>query len=124
MSRPLDLENFVADKLAWHQQVATDPKLSLSAKAVAGLILHDLNADRGGAWRGQDSMASKLGVSVRQLRRLLKELEEASYLQVEVRSGCGRTNICRATRPGISQSLGDKQDTFRKADYRLRNIAA
>jgi hypothetical protein len=112
MTRPLDLDNFVADKLAWHQQVATDPNLSLSAKAVAGLILHDLNADRGGAWRGQDSMASKLGVSVRHLRRLLKELEEASYLEVEVRSGCGRTNICRATRPVISQTLSDKQDTF------------
>lgn len=85
MSRLLDLENFVAEKLAWHQRIASDPTVSLSAKAVAGFILHDLNASEGGAWRGQESMAAGLGVSARQLRRLLDELEVASYLQVEVR---------------------------------------
>ncbi|NWE51216.1 hypothetical protein [Brevundimonas sp. P7753] len=99
MSRLLDLENFVAEKLAWHQRIASDPTVSLSAKAVAGFILHDLNASEGGAWRGQESMAAGLGVSPRQLRRLLDELESASYLQVEVRKGRGRTNICRATLP-------------------------
>ena len=99
MSRLLDLENFVAEKLAWHQRIASDPTVSLSAKAVAGFILHDLNASEGGAWRGQESMAASLGVGVRQLRRLLEELEAASYLQVEVRKGRGRTNICRATLP-------------------------
>ncbi len=99
MSRLLDLENFVAEKLAWHQRIASDPTVSLSAKAVAGFILHDLNVSEGGAWRGQDSMAAGLGVSARQLRRLLDELEAASYLQVEVRKGRGRTNICRATLP-------------------------
>lgn len=99
MSRLLDPENFVAEKLAWHQRIASDPTVSLSAKAVAGFILHDLNASEGGAWRGQASMAAGLGVSERQLRRLLDELEAASYLQVEVRKGRGRTNICRATLP-------------------------
>lgn len=99
MSRLLDPENFVAEKLAWHQRIASDPTVSLSAKAVAGFILHDLNASEGGAWRGQESMAANLGVSARQLRRLLDELEAASYLQVEVRKGRGRTNICRAILP-------------------------
>lgn len=99
MTRLLDLENFVAEKLTWHQRIASDPTVSLSAKAVAGFILHDLNASQGGAWRGQESMAAGLGVSARQLRRLLDELEAASYLQVEVRKGRGRTNICRATLP-------------------------
>lgn len=99
MSRLLDPENFVAEKLAWHQRIASDPTVSLSAKAVAGFILHDLNASEGGAWRGQESMAVGLGISARQLRRLLDELEAASYLQVEVRKGRGRTNICRATLP-------------------------
>lgn len=99
MSRLLDPENFVAEKLAWHQRIASDPTISLSAKAVAGFILHDLNANEGGAWRGQESTAASLGVSVRQLRRLLEELEAASYLQIEVRKGRGRTNICRATLP-------------------------
>ena len=99
MSRLLNPKNFVAEKLAWHQRIASDPTVSLSAKAVAGFILHDLNASEGGAWRGQESMAAGLGVSARQLRRLLDELEAASYLQVEVRKGRGRTNICRATLP-------------------------
>ena len=99
MSRLLDLQNFVAEKLAWHQSIASDPTISLSAKAVAGFILHDLNVSQGGAWRGQASMAAGLGVSERQLRRLLDELEAASYLQVEVRKGRGRTNIYRATVP-------------------------
>lgn len=99
MSRRLAPENFVAEKLAWHQRIASDPKISLQAKAVAGFILHDLNLCEGGAWRGQESMATSLGVSPRQLRRLLEELQNADYLEVEVRRGRGRTNICRATVP-------------------------
>ena len=99
MSRRLDPENFVAEKLAWHQRIASDPKISLQAKAVAGFILHDLNPCEGGAWRGQESMATSLGVSPRQLRRLLEELKTANYLEIEVRKGRGRTNICRATLP-------------------------
>ncbi|GAA0770977.1 hypothetical protein GCM10010203_47320 [Actinomadura yumaensis] len=99
MSRRLAPENFIAEKLAWHQRIASDPKISLQAKAVAGLILHDLNPREGGAWRGQESMATSLGVSPRQLRRLLDELQTADYLEVEVRRGRGRTNICRATVP-------------------------
>lgn len=100
MSRRLAPENFVAEKLAWHQRIASDPKISLQAKAVAGFILHDLNPCEGGAWRGQESMATSLGVSPRQLRRLLEELKTANYLEIEVRKGRGRTNICRATLPG------------------------
>ncbi|KQP48187.1 hypothetical protein ASF31_02285 [Brevundimonas sp. Leaf280] len=99
MSRRLDPENFVAEKLAWHQRIASDPTISLQAKAVAGFILHDLNPCEGGAWRGQESMSTSLGVSPRQLRRLLDELQTADYLEVEVRRGRGRTNICRATVP-------------------------
>lgn len=100
MSRRLNPKNFVAEKLAWHRRIASDPTISLPAKAVAGFILHDLNACEGGAWRGQESMATSLGVSPRQLRRLLDELQTADYLEVEVRRGRGRTNICRATLPG------------------------
>ncbi|WP_426017941.1 hypothetical protein [Brevundimonas sp. DWR2-3-1b1] len=99
MIRRLAPENFVAEKLAWHQRIASDPKISLQAKAVAGFILHDLNPCEGGAWRGQESMAASLGVSPRQLRRLLDELKTANYLEIEVRKGRGRTNICRATVP-------------------------
>lgn len=118
MSRHLAPKNFVAEKLAWHQRIASDPKISLQAKAVAGFILHDLNPCEGGAWRGQDSMATSLGVSPRQLRRLLDELQTAGYLEVEVRRGRGRTNICRATLPGeaakASQNRSSATDQSRE----------
>jgi hypothetical protein len=111
MSRRLAPENFVAEKLAWHQRIANDPKISLQAKAVAGFILHDLNPSEGGAWRGQESMATSLGVSPRQLRRLLEELQTAHYLEVEVRRGRGRTNICRATLPNEAAEVPQNQSS-------------
>jgi hypothetical protein len=118
MKRRLNPENFVAEKLVWHQRIASDPKISLQAKAVAGFILHDLNPCEGGAWRGQESMATSLGVSPRQLRRLLEELQTADYLEVEVRRGRGRTNICRATFPGDAaeapQNRSSATDQIRK----------
>ena len=123
MSRLLDLENFVAEKLAWHQRIASDPTVSLSAKAVAGFILHDLNASEGGAWRGQASMAAGLGVSERQLRRLLDELEAASYLQVEVRRGRGRTNICRATLPEERAVASEKRTSMAAQTVEKRTSA-
>lgn len=99
MSRRLDPENFCAEKLAWHKRIMQDPAVSRSAKSVVSLLVHDLNPCVGGAWRGQDSMAASLGLSDRQLRRLLKELEAAAYLEIEVRKGRSRTNIYRATLP-------------------------
>ncbi|MBK1968375.1 hypothetical protein ABE444_09135 [Brevundimonas pondensis] len=111
MSRRLDPENFVAEKLAWHQRIVSDPKISLQAKAVAGFILHDLNPREGGAWRGQESMATSLGVSPRQLRRLLNELQAADYLEVEVRRGRSRTNICRATVPDEAREVPQKRSS-------------
>lgn len=98
MSRRLDPENFCAEKLAWHKRIMRDPAVSRSAKSVVSLLVHDLNPCVGGAWRGQDSMAASLGLSDRQLRRLLKQLETAAYLQIEVRKGRSRTNIYRASR--------------------------
>ena len=111
MKRRLDPDAFVAGKLAWHERLTKDPGLSLPAKAVAGLILHDLNASEGGAWRGQTSMAAVLGVSDRQLRRLLNELQQAGYLTVAVRRGRGRTKICVAALPGDAQDANEKRSS-------------
>lgn len=124
MSRRLDLENFTAEKLAWHQLVSATPSLSLPAKAVAGLLLHDLNPLQGGAWRGQDSMSELLGVSERQLRRLLSELEKAGFLDIEIQKGRGRTNRYFATVPtGIElfrpkSSEADEKATDRGVEMR------
>lgn len=109
MSRLLDPENFVAEKLAWHQRIVTDPMLSVGGKAVAGLLLHDLNGAAGGAWRGQESMAASLGQSDRQLRRHLTDLQEAGYLEIDVRKGRSRTNIYRARVPDIAGEVAEKR---------------
>lgn len=109
MSRRLDPENFGAEKLAWHKRIMHDPAVSGSAKSVVSLLVHDLNRCVGGAWRGQDSMAASLGLSDRQLRRLLKQLEIAAYLQIEVRKGRSRTNIYRATLPDDAAEALEKR---------------
>lgn len=109
MSRLLNPENFVADKLAWHQRIVTDPTLSVGAKAVTGLLLHDLNSAAGGAWRGQESMAASLGQSDRQLRRHLADLQEAGYLEIDVRKGRSRTNIYRAMVPELVAEVAQKR---------------
>lgn len=109
MSRLLNPENFVAEKLAWHQRIVTDPTLSIGAKATAGLLLHDLNSAAGGAWRGQESMAASLGQSDRQLRRHLTDLQKAGYLQIDVRKGRSRTNIYRAMIPDIVEGVAEKR---------------
>lgn len=120
MSRRLDLENFTAEKLAWHQLVSATPGLSLPAKAVAGLLLHDLNPLQGGAWRGQDSMSELLGVSERQLRRLLSELEKAGFLDIEIQKGRGRTNRYFATVPtGIELFRPKDAEATEKAPDRV-----
>ena len=112
MSRRLDPENFSAEKLAWHKRIMRDPAVSRSAKSVVSLLVHDLNPCVGGAWRGQDSMAASLGLSDRQLRRLLKQLETAAYLQIEVRRGRSRTNIYRATLPDGAAEVSEKRTSM------------
>ena len=109
MKRHLNGDDFVAGKLAWHQQIVRDPKVPTTAKALAGLILHDLNPIEGGSWRSQESMAANLGVTPRQLRRVLKILEDAGYLDVEHRKGRTRTNICRATVPSDGSAEAEKR---------------
>lgn len=99
MSRRLNPDDFVAEKFAWNQCILHESRISPVAKSVASLIAHDLNVARGGAWRGQKSMATLIGVSDRHLRRLLKELEQASYIEIEVGRGRGLTNLYRATFP-------------------------
>lgn len=110
MSRLLDVHNFVAEKLAWHLRIMSDASLSLAAKSAGSLMLHDLNASQGGAWRGQESMAEKLGISSRQVRRALAELKAASYLKVEIGKGRGRTNIYRATIPEGQSEPGSSSE--------------
>lgn len=91
MSRLLDVHNFVADKLRWQAQVLLDTGLSASAKTVGCLIAHDLNVDRGAAWRAQENMAIALGVSLSTVRRGIAELASLGHLNIRRSCGRGRT---------------------------------
>jgi hypothetical protein len=91
MSRLLDVHNFVGDKMRWQQQVLIDTGLSLSAKVVGCLIAHDLNVERGAAWRAQENMALALGVSLSTVRRGIAELAGLGYLAIRRSRGRGKT---------------------------------
>lgn len=87
-SRLLNIHNFVADKLTWQLQVLLDGSLSANARMVGCLIAHDLNVERGAAWRAQENMALALGVHRDTVRRGIAELARAGFLAV--RRSCGR----------------------------------
>ncbi len=91
MSRLLDVHNFVGDKLRWQTQVLLDVALSPSAKNVGCLIMHDLNVERGAAWRAQENMAVALGLSTRSVKRAIAELAGRGHLAVRANRGRGRT---------------------------------
>lgn len=91
MSRLLDVHNFVADKLRWQQQVVIDGGLSTSARLIGCLIAHDLNVERGAAWRAQDNMAIALGLSTRTVKRGIAELVALGHLAVRRSRGRGKT---------------------------------
>lgn len=124
MSRRLDPKNFDAEKFAWHQRIMHDPAVSPTAKSIVGLLMHDLNPCVGGSWRGQDSMAASLGLSDRQVRRLLKQLEAAAYLKIEVRKGRSRTNIYRATLPDEATEALEKRTSATDQIEEKRTSAA
>jgi len=88
MSRLLNIHNFVADKLTWQLQVLLDTSLSANARMVGCLIAHDLNVERGAAWRAQENMALALGVHRDTVRRGIAELAKAGFLAI--RRSCGR----------------------------------
>lgn len=83
MSRSLDVQNFVADKLKWQLQLIIDVDLTANARLVGCLIAHDLNVERGAAWRSQDNMALALGVHKTTVRRGVAELAKAGYLVIQ-----------------------------------------
>tara|TARA_R110002124_G_scaffold223056_1_gene388445 strand:- start:14245 stop:15087 length:843 start_codon:yes stop_codon:yes gene_type:complete len=91
MSRLLDVHNFVADKLRWQLQVLLDASLTANARMVGSLIAHDLNVERGAAWRAQENMAIALGVHLSSIRRGVAELAKSGHLSIRRSRGRGRS---------------------------------
>ncbi|MGI4819279.1 MAG: helix-turn-helix domain-containing protein [Janthinobacterium lividum] len=126
MSRRLNPENFTAEKFRWHQLVAFSPNLKSGAKAVAGMILHDLNADCGYAYRSQIELAKFSYVGERQIRRQLSELEKAGFLEVERVPGDDETNHYFAVIPDGIELCPQKEPEATKpaVKYRTSKSAA
>jgi len=91
LSRLLDVHNFVADKLRWQLQVLLDSSLTANARMVGSLIAHDLNVERGAAWRAQENMALALGVHLSSIRRGVAELAGKGHLSIRRSRGRGRS---------------------------------
>lgn len=120
MSRLLDVHNFVGDKMRWQQQVLVDAGLSASAKVVGCLIAHDLNVERGSAWRAQENMALALGVSLSTVRRGIAELASLGHLAVRRSRGRGKTQHYAA----MLIDGAEAHDSIDKAIQARRDAAA
>ena len=89
--------SFDRDKLCWHEYVLADAELGAMPKVVAGVIMHDLNAQRGYAWRSQASIAATIGCTERTVQSAISELRRLGY--IEVNQGAGGSNHYAALIP-------------------------
>lgn len=96
MSKLLDRENFVAEKLAWQRTLLADANLTLFAKVLGSMLMHHLHPAKGGAWPSQHSLAELLSVDPRTIRRAANELANAGHLKITVSRGRGRANFYEA----------------------------
>lgn len=96
MSRLLDPQNFVAEKLAWQLQVLTDTSLTPLAKTLAALLMHVLNSKTGDGYRSQAWLAETLGVTGRSIRRACDDLKKAGRLRATAYGVRGKANSYRA----------------------------
>ena len=78
-----DAGHHIRTKLGWLERVQDDERVSASAFSVAFAISRHLNRATGEAWPGQKTLAGMAGVQVRQVRALIRQLQEAGHLSVE-----------------------------------------
>lgn len=111
MGRLLDPSRFTAEKLAWQHQVLADGVLKSGPKALASLLMHYLDAGKGGAWPSHDFLAERLGVSSKTVKRAIKALVGRGHLAVTPSVGRGNANFYRALligEGGVQSSAEDR----------------
>ena len=88
------------------------------------LALADFANKRGLAWPSIQTLATKTGISGRQIKRILPKLEEAGEIHIE-RSGPGRRRVHHYTFPkymnGDTLSPFPKGSTYKKGDNLSKN---
>jgi hypothetical protein len=80
-----DPRRFTANKLTLLERIQDDPNMGPTALSVAFVIVRMLNRERGCAWPSQATIGSVVGVKPRQVRNVLRHLEQAGYLRSEAR---------------------------------------
>ncbi len=74
---------FTRGRQEWLERVQDHPNLGNSHLALAFAIGRHLNRTTGDAWPSQKTLASAIGVSARQVRTLLRDLENQGLLTTE-----------------------------------------
>ncbi len=80
-----DPRRFTANKLTLLERIQDDPNMGPTALSVAFVIVRMLNRERGCAWPSQATIGNVVGVKPRQVRNVLRHLEQAGYFRSESR---------------------------------------
>jgi hypothetical protein len=88
-------DDFTRRKFEWLDQVAADRSLSPLAFHVAYLLSGYLNRATGEAFPSQETLAKRLGCTVRGVRKLVGQLVDGDHVEVLESHGRGRMNIYR-----------------------------
>ena len=118
MTRDLDTENWLAEKLTWANTACRDPKLSHLQVRIVLLTMNDLHGVQKCAFRGQDGIAALIGSNPRSVREALAGLIKAGYLR-KMSRGRANTNAYYPTLPTAEIS-----ETQREPGSHDRQISA
>jgi hypothetical protein len=87
------------ERLQWLSFVYIHARLTVNAKATAGLIVTRYADRHGRARPAHETLARNLNVSVSTVQRALKELSREGFFSVESGRRCGRPGVYRAHWP-------------------------
>jgi hypothetical protein len=102
--------DFVRTKCDWLDCVRRDPALTPFAVRVAAELASFVNRKTGLAWPAHETIAERLGASRSGVKKAIRRLVLAGYL--EVKEGRGRTH---SNHYRLRQKKGPSQDRFRGA---------
>lgn len=116
-------DSFTKEKLDWLDKIAANPDVGAPAFRVAYLIAGYLNRESGLAWPGENTLAKRLGVTGRAVRRAIAELKQRGHLSVR-RGGPGQTSrfqmitTDRTNSSGPDRTIPSGQQTAQSGRFR------
>ena len=113
---------FTALKFNWIEQMTSDPDLGHLAARVGVIIASHLNQETGEAFPGQKSIATRCGVSIRQVQRALNELAGRLHVAIQVQHGPKQSSRYRpliwSEKATPASPIGMEKATFTVANTR------